>query len=114
MIKEKTLYFGSGDIAVSSYSPTQLIIFTNIKPPCECGQTITDKMVEDIEFGEEIVLELNDYDLYNLFCSVNKNNRILKYGEYTFDFTNYNKESVRVCKDHSKNALYMYQFALAC
>lgn len=114
MIKGNVLYFGTGDIAVGSYSPTQLITFTNIKPPCKCGQTITDEMANNIEFGEKIIIELNDYDLYNLFCTVNESNRVIKYREYTFDFTNYNKESIRVCKGHAKNALYMYQLALAC
>jgi hypothetical protein len=116
MIKENTLYFGYGDIAVSSntwgYSP--IVNFTDIKPPCKCGETITKEMQENIEFGKSINIEMNDYDLYDLLCSIDETNKVIKYKEYTLDFTEYNKESVRVCKDGVRNALLIYQLSLAC
>lgn len=114
MIKGNTLYFGSGDIAVGSNPTNQSVYFTNMKPPQKCGASITEEMEENIEFGEQIIIEINDYDLFHVFCSVSEENRIVKYENYIFDFTNYNKESVRVCKSHSKRALYFYQMCLAC
>ena len=116
MIKGNTLYFGYGDIAVGSnswnYSP--IVTFTNMKPPCKCGETITEKMKEEINFYEEIKIEVEDYELYNLLCNVDKDNRIINYKEYTFDFTNYNQERVRLCKEGVKNALLIHQLSLAC
>lgn len=114
MIKCKTLYFGYGDIGVGSNSLMQTILFVNIKPPQECGEVIPKEVIKDIDFGDKIIINLDDYDLYNLFCSVNENNRIIKYKDYIFDFTNYNNGSIQACKDGCKNALYLYQLSLGC
>lgn len=116
MIKGNTLYFGFGDISVSSnsrnYSP--VVVFTNIKPPCKCGDAITKEMRKNIDFYESISITMDDYDLYNLLCCVNENNKVIEYNQYTFDFTNFNEQSVRVCMDGVKNALLIHQLSLAC
>lgn len=116
MIKGNTLYFGSGDIVVSSNSwcYSAEVGFTNIKLPCKCGDTITKEIERNIEFYDSISITLEDYELYNLLCNVDENNTIFIYKDYIFDFTNFNKESVRVCKDGVKNALLAYQLTLAC
>lgn len=117
MIKDKTLYFGYGDISVGRDIVSSCIIFRNIKPPCECGETITKDLIKekDIEFIDEpILLLVDDYDVYTLFKSVNEDNRIIHYNGYTFDFTKYNYESVRVCLDAANDILDSNRMLLAC
>jgi hypothetical protein len=44
--------------------------------------------------------------------TVNKNNRVVIYGEYTLDFSNYNEESVRAVRDATYNTVNL--LCLAC
>lgn len=102
MIKGNILEFGYGDIAVGASNLLERITFTNIKPPIECGLAITEDM--DIEYGEQIIIQGDGtYDLYNIFKTVSRENRIVEYRGYTFDFTNYNEESVRIVLKHSRD-----------
>lgn len=117
MIKDKTLYFGYGDISVGCVFDASCIIFRNIKPPCECGQTISKDLIREksIEFiGEPILILVDDYDVYTLFKSINEDNKIIHYNGYTFDFTKYNYESIRVCMDAAKAILDSNLMLLAC
>lgn len=99
MIKGKVIEFGYGDVVVGNDWFKECITITNIKPPLECGKTIR-RGVEGIEFGESIeIYEDELHDIYKLICTVDEYNRVVKYKEWTFDFTNYNKESVKVVRD---------------
>ena len=101
MIKGNTIYFGYGDVVVGCNELIGCMIFTNIKPPQKIGSTVKNN---EVEIGEKIlVYEDNCYDLLKVFQTVNENNKIVKYKEYTFDFSNYNKESVKVCLRYAKN-----------
>ena len=46
-----------------------------------------------------------DNNSFNIFDNYNK--------DYIFDFTNYNKQSIKVCKEKSNEAMRFYLLALA-
>lgn len=110
MIKGKVIKFGYGDVGVGSSKFGSFISLTNIKPPQKVGDALLKK--DNIEYGEQIKISICDYKLYELFKTVNENNRIIKYKEYTFDFSNYNSKSVDICIENAHNAVNM--MALAC
>lgn len=110
MIKDNIIKFGHGDVAVGSCG-MGYVSFTNIKPPLECGQSITKDM--DIEYGLSITIyEDCDWDLYNLMKTVNENNMVVKYKGYVLDFSNYNQKSVDTVKKHAFNTI--NTLVLAC
>ena len=109
MINGNRLKFGYGDIAVGSDGLTQRISFQQFKPPTECGGNVS----EDVEYiGEEVILQIS----YEEYCEFNKQLKSVLFNSistfsfkgYIFDFTNYNEESVKVCKRHSDSAMYNY------
>lgn len=103
MIKGNVIEFGYGDVVVGVNQMEGCIIITNIKPLLECG-TKFKKGEIDIEYGLSVkIYEDNIHDIYDIICTVNKENRIVKYKDWIFDFSNYNEESVRVMKDASFN-----------
>lgn len=104
--KTKTIKFGYGDILVGVNRYIPRMSFTSIKPPVEVGTTVSYND-EDIEIcGRVEILEYHIHDLYNLFCTVNEDNKIVKYKDWTFDFTNYNEKSVEVVKKKAYQTLY--------
>lgn len=114
MIDGSILKFGYGDIGVDSDVLTQRMSFQQFKPPAKCG----DNVSEDVEYiGEEIIMKFSFED----YCEFNKklkevsdrNISTFNFKGYVFDFTNYNEESVRVCKKHLRNAMYMYFMCMA-
>ena len=114
MINGNILKFGYGDICVRSDGLTQRISFQQFKPPAECGGNVP----EDVEYiGEEVVLQIS----YEEYCEFNKqlksvlSNSIstFSFKGYIFDFTNYNEESVKVCKKRSESAMYSYFLCMA-
>lgn len=114
MIYGNVLKFGYGDIAVGSDGLTQRISFQQFKPPTECGGNVP----EDVEYiGEDVVLQIS----YEEYCELNKQlNSVLSnsistfiFKGYIFDFTNYNDESVKVCKRHSDSAMCGYFLCMA-
>lgn len=114
MINGNRLKFGYGDICVKSDALAQRMSFQQFKPPAKCGSNIP----EDVEYiGEEVVLQIS----YEEYCEFNKqlnsvlSNSISTFGfkGYIFDFTNYNEESVKVCKKRSDSAMYNYFLCMA-
>lgn len=107
MIKGNTIEFGYGDVVVGVDQFKRCLIITNIKPPVACGTKFRKvEDTNDVEFGESIeIYEDNLHDIYNLVCTVNEKNKIVKYKQWIFDFSNYNKESVRVMKDFAFNII---------
>lgn len=115
MIKGNIIEFGYGDVAVGSSRLMKFVDFTNIKPPLECGERITTEMEKDLEFGESIrIYEDGIWDIYSLMKTISENNRIVKYKEYTFDFSNYNEKSVKTVKEHLYNVIMGDILCLAC
>lgn len=113
MIIGNTVRFGYGDVLVGSDSLAGKLTLRNIAPPQEIGTSFNSMNLEDFEIGLEIeITEDNSHDLYNALKSVTRENPILKFKEWTLDFSNYNEESVRIVKKHAFNMVYL--FALAC
>ena len=116
MIERKVLKFGYGDIVVGGHPVTQEISFQQIKSCAKCGEY---PKLDDTELVGECIrikIEYKDYlKLKEKLASV-KSRKIskFKFKGYTFDFTNYNKESVNVCIQASGRAINLYQLALAC
>ena len=114
MINENRLKFGYGDISVSSDGLTQRMNFHQFKPPAKCGDQISD----DVEYiGDEIILKFSyeDYCEFSKYLEQVSDKEITDFSfkGYIFDFTNYNEESVKVCKKHLESVMYSYFLCMA-
>lgn len=114
MIEGKRLKFGYGDICVGSDGLTQRISFQQFKPPAKCG----DRILEDVEYiGDIIILKFS----YEDYCEFSKNLERVSNKEiteflfkgYVFDFTNFNEQSIKVCKKHLNSAMQCYFMCMA-
>ena len=116
MINGNQLKFGYGDIGVYADEMLQRIHFQNIKPPQECGSCVNTKDVKFI--GDTISIDLcyNSYkELMKLLTAVeSKEITTFEFEGYVFDFTNYNKKSIDVCKSKARLAISLNILALAC
>ena len=105
MINGNRLKFGYGDIAVSSDGLTQR------------GKG-GDQVLDDIEYiGDEIILKFS-YEDYCEFSKkleqvYNKETAEFIFKGYVFDFTNFNEESIKVCKKHLNGAMQYYFMCMA-
>ena len=88
MIKGNVIYFGYGDILVSSKSNG--LILTEIKPNQKIGSIPKEKDYEEIQ---TISVPINPG--YTL-DSISKTNTSIEFGNYILDFSNYNEESIKV------------------
>lgn len=106
MIKGNVIEFGYGDVLVGSNPMLDIFRVTSIKPPQEIGAVIDSSEDNGVEYNETIIINV-DYslDLYRIIKSVNENNRVVKYKEWIFDFTNYNQTSVDVVLKHAMHAV---------
>lgn len=116
MIKEKTIIFGHGTIAVGSELYCSFISFHEMKTPEVCGTILKPENIEVV--GEGILIDLNPFT-YNEYIekleTIDKNSGgIFEFGGYTFDFTKYNINSTESCKSHARKAIAKYYVALAC
>lgn len=99
MVKGNVIEFGYGDVVVGVDPVKGCITIANIKPPLECGTTIK-RGDNSLEYGTTVEIYENEiHDIYNLICTVNEENRVVKYNNWIFDFSNYNEESVRVVRE---------------
>lgn len=113
MIKDKTIYFGYGDILVQGR--LHGITFKSFNPSQEIGCDLTD--IEDgLEFLDEIKIELRlkeatklQDDLRNIY-----NNQIVKVQDYILDFTNFNDRSVVVVQNVVSGFIKNYMRLSAC
>lgn len=114
MIDGNRLKFGFGDIAVGSEMLSRIIRFQQFKPHTKCGDEVSD----DVEYiGEKIILKFS-YEDYCEFCKnlvyvSNKEITEFVFKGYIFDFTNFNTESIKVCRIHAENAMCLYIMCLA-
>ena len=118
MINGNVLKFGYGDIA-TSHTITQKICFRQFKPPQKCGVKLNDVIdIDKLEWiGEWIFIDIS-YDEYlellNKLDLVYKKEIVeFSFKGYVFDFSNYNKESIKVYKNHLKGCMYFYFLSLA-
>lgn len=101
--KGKVLKFGYGDIGVGADSINFQITFQQFKPPSKCGTYTTGK---EKYVGKKICITLT----YQTYCELMEHLERVKSKEitkfifkgYTFDFTNYDKESIRVCQRQAR------------
>ena len=114
MINGNRLKFGYGDIVVGSDGLTQRMSFRQFKPPAKCG----DQVLDDVEYiGYEIILKFS-YEDYCEFSKkleqvYNKETTDFIFKGYIFDFANFNKESINVCKKHLNSAMQYYFMCMA-
>lgn len=109
MIKNKTIYFGYGDVLVGSNIFYKLTL-TEIETPKEIGKPPEGEYKEI----QTINLTVDYNDLKEAKRILNREINSIKIGEYILDFSNYNKKSVDVLIKHLTNALDMYMLTLAC
>lgn len=106
MIKDNVIYFGYGTVAVGSRWNN--LCFQEIKPPCEIGSCIDEKLSssevvftenkKDILFKDyNEVLEFEQLLNTRVNCSTE---RILEYNGLVLDFTKWNVGSLIVVKKH--------------
>lgn len=114
MIEGNVFKFGYGDICVGADSTGQ-ISFQQFKPPACCGEYLYGK---DIEFiGEKIIIKLS-FEESNILYKYLKEVECQKitqftFKDYIFDFTNYNKESIAVCKRKVQEAVRLLIMCIA-
>lgn len=116
MIENNRIKFGYGSVCVGSDCLMREINFRYIEPPKKCGEIVYPGDAETI--GDIVKIEIN-YDDYIEFiklleCIEKHHITFFTFKDYIFDFTNYNHESVAVCKKHAGSAIYLYLQALAC
>lgn len=115
MIDSKILKFGYGDIIVTGNCVLQQLSFQQNKTPCEIGEE-DDEKLEGI--GEKVCFTITRDDYIELLNNLNKVNlheiSEFTFRDYVFDFSNYNKKSVGVCKRQLNYATYCYFSSLAC
>ena len=116
MIKDKTIIFGYGSVAVSSEMYCNFIAFYEMIRPEVCGTILKPGNIEAA--GKGIMIELTPFT-YNEYIekleAIDKNfGGIFEFGGYTFDFTKYNINSVEACRNHARRAIAKYYMALAC
>ena len=114
MINGNRLKFGYGDICVKSDALTQKMSFQQFKPPAKCGDMISG----DVEYiGNEIVFEISyeDYCEFGKYLEQVSNKETVEFyfKGYMFDFTNFNEESINVCKKHLNSAMRWYFMCMA-
>lgn len=116
MIHDKVIEFGHGDIAVGANPLLQSIRFQNIAPPDKCGNTIDYNDSKRIGTPLEIFLHHQKYSEFMDLLNLVKDRAIsqFEFKGYTFDFTNFNENSVDVCAKKATEAMYLDTICLAC
>lgn len=120
-VEKKIIYFGHGDIQVSSgIGPT--ITFTGFKDTITPGTIITDEVVENknIEFiTKPIKIVFTTMEELNYFKTLVDeidmiNCTYFEYHGYIFDFSNYNQNSINVIYKSIEKAKLHFITLMAC
>ena len=119
-VNNKIIFFGYGNVQVGHNMTT--IDFTGFKPPTEVGAEITDEMVKDkdfeyntepIKFNFETITQVMHFkDLVKSI--IYAKDKYFKYNDYIFDFTNYNKKSVKVVLMHIEKIENWFLMPMTC
>lgn len=115
MIREKTIKFGYGTIAVLGNSTLRTLVLDYIEPPVEIGSSITSEYnpIQRIKFNyDHKSRDMND--LYNNLNFVSAENPIVEFRGYQFDFSEFNPTSLQTLKSAVKNVLTGNLMLLAC
>lgn len=111
MIKDKTIYFGYGDVLVGSKQYGSTINLTGIEPPKEIG---TSPAIGTFTELQRIVLGVTSEHLNKISLVRDKTITSFMINDYILDFSNFHEGSVDVVSKHMKNALYYDTLCLAC
>ena len=115
MIIDNRIFFGHGTILVGSHTIPAGITFTATSIPHPVGKLIESN---DNQRGETISFELDHTRNAELTQKLQQvENREIDsffFCGYTFDFTCYNSESIRVIHKHRRTAMSRYIQAMAC
>lgn len=111
---ENIIYFGYGDVAVSSAGTTLHI--TPFKPPQEVGSivdfSVVEKTGETIEFHFCTLREVSKFK-DTLYFTNSTDNRFTFQG-YIFDFTHYDEKSKAVLEFHLNRIRNQFIALMAC
>lgn len=99
MIEGNTIKFGYGDVIVRNR--ILHIDIQQVKSPGECGEHPYDGEYEVCGTRVDIELNHEEYKEYLFLLDAVENRMISSFSfkGWVFDFTNYNAESMRVCRD---------------
>jgi hypothetical protein len=114
MFIEKVIKFGYGDVLVHSNEFLKVLTLTYIEPPKEVGEII--KNDNDYNILDRIQFQFDNdmIILYEDLKHMNPKNTIVKFRDYTFDFTNFNEKSLEVVVRGVKRVINGFTLALAC
>ena len=114
-IENKVIKFGYGDVQIGF--SLNMLIFTWLKTPVEVGSPINKDMNIEL-LSEPIKFEFNEIEelakFKRLVESINENNLLFTYKDYTFDYSKYNKESINVLLNNIQRLLNVLIIPTAC
>ena len=116
MIENNRIKFGYGSVSVGCNPLDRVIIFQQIEPPKKCGELVHPGDASFIGVSVRIRIDYDDYlEFMKLLNHIEDNHiTVFTFKDYIFDFTNYNAESIKVCRKHATGAIHLYLHALAC
>lgn len=105
MIEGKTLKFGYGDIAIQSSASVSAMRFCQLDATLTCGMDVPDDVYS---IGEGILIKITPENYVIIKEALNKvwvkQQTSFVIDGYTFDFTNYNNDSIECFMKHFRNA----------
>lgn len=116
----KTLFFGDGDICVST--STFGLRFREFEPPVEVGTVITDELEKEVGLkytSEWFTLPIKTYEeavtLDKLLDKMDgRDFYYFHFGDFTFNFANWNPKSIEVIKGHLSVVRSRLLMCIAC
>lgn len=120
-VKKNIICFGYGDVMVNSGCGST-ITFTGFKPPVEVGTVITGEVIKDkniecitepVKITFTTMKELKQFK--KLVEEIDGEDHVcFEYRNYTFDFSNYNENSIKVLLTHIEKAAIHFLLLMAC
>jgi hypothetical protein len=111
MIEGKRIKFGYGSVVLEANNGRLSVVI--IEPPAEIGADVDYKehsIVDRIDFsiGEDV------FELNRNMKNVTKDNAVVKFRDYYFDFTNYNEQSVKIASGVIDSVVLQMMRFMAC
>ncbi|WP_080845616.1 hypothetical protein [Cytobacillus gottheilii] len=115
MIKDKVIKFGYGTVLVGSNELLRTVELGFIELPNEIGMIYKQSDLGDTVTVDSVKFKYDADmpDFYKELENLSENNPIVEFRGFTFDFTKYNEESVKVVRNGFKNAIIGFRLALA-
>lgn len=102
MIEGNRIIAGYGTLAVDSYHNSNKLIIKHIQPPKEIGSSIVDEF-EELQ-AISIMIDCKGYfELKHLLEEVSTDQPVFTFGDWIFDFSQFNEKSVEVFKKGLNN-----------